>query len=51
MANQKEPSRVTDSSQTGPIPHVGAVVLVFDKVPIVLSAAEHATHWHVASPE
>ena len=28
-----------------------ALVLIFDKAPIVLSAAEHATHWHVASPE
>jgi hypothetical protein len=28
-----------------------APALIFDKAPIVLSAAEHATHWHVASPE
>jgi hypothetical protein len=28
-----------------------ALALIFDKAPIVLSAAEHATHWHVASPE
>jgi hypothetical protein len=42
---------VNDNSKAGPIPHVRAVVLVFDKAPIVLSAAEHATHWHVASPE
>jgi hypothetical protein len=28
-----------------------ALALIFDKAPIVLSATEHATHWHVASPE
>jgi hypothetical protein len=33
------------------MPHVRAVVLVFDKAPIVLSATEYATHWHVASLE
>jgi hypothetical protein len=42
---------MVNDSQAGPIAHVRAVMLVFDKAPIMLSAAEHAIHWHVASPE
>jgi hypothetical protein len=43
---------MSDTINVGPMRHVRDVLtMVFDKAPIVLSAAEWATHWHVAKPE
>jgi len=41
---------VRDTSNVGPMVR-DVPTAVFDKAPIVLSAAEWATHWHVAEPE
>jgi len=38
--------------KVGPMLHVRNIrAMIFDQAPKVLSAAERAAHWHVASPE